>query len=75
MSEIYSIVECKVEYNDGTLEIFKPTFSQISAGLASVDHLSVINYLKDNLKNVKNMKVIDTLYFRNKHGYDKYMLG
>ncbi|MFA9370991.1 MAG: hypothetical protein ACERIH_04720 [Labilibaculum antarcticum] len=74
MSEVYSLVECKVTYSDGTSEMRRPTYSQISADLASVDHLSVIKYLRDNLTNVQSIEVIDTLYFKTKQDYENYLL-
>jgi hypothetical protein len=73
MSEVYTIVECKVTYNDNSTEIRRPTFSEISVGLASVDKISVLKYLQDNLSNVSQIEIIDTLYFRNKSEYEKYL--
>jgi len=73
MTEIYAIIECKVTYNDGSTEIRRPTFSELSVSLASVDKISVLNYLKENLTNVGKIEVIDTLYFRNKAEYNKYL--
>jgi hypothetical protein len=73
MSAVFTIVECLVTYENGTSEIRRPTYSEIAVGLASVDHVSVINYLRDNLKNVRRIEVLDTLYFKNQSDYDKYL--
>ncbi len=73
MTEIFAIVECKVTFNDGTSEIRRPTFTDASVGIASVDKVSVVNYLRDNLSNVQRIEVIDTLYFRNKVEFEKYL--
>ena len=73
MTAVYTIVECLVTYKNGSSEIRRPTFSEISVGLASVDHVSVINYLRDNLSDVRKIEVLDTLYFRSKEVYDNYM--
>jgi hypothetical protein len=51
----------------------RPTFAEVSVGLASVDKISVINYLRENLKSVSKIEVIDTLYFRNKEEFEKYL--
>lgn len=73
MTEVYAIVECKVTYKDGSIEFRRPSFSEISVGLASVDKVSVVNYLRENLKNVECIEVIDTLYFRSKVDFEKYL--
>ena len=73
MGEIYTIVECLVTYNDGTSEIRRPTYSEIAVGLATVDHISVINYLNENSKNVRRIEVLDTLYFKSKNDYNNYL--
>jgi len=73
MTELYAIVECKVTYNDGSTEIRRPTFAEISVGLASLDKISVMKYLQDNLNNVKLIEILDTLYFRSKSEYEKYL--
>ena len=73
MTEVYCIVECLVTYNDGKSEIRRPTYSEISAGFASVDKISVINYLRENMKNVRTIEVLDTLYFKTKDDYEKYL--
>lgn len=75
MSEVYAIVECLVTYEDGTSEIRRPTFSEVSVGLAQVNHVSVVNYLRENLQNVRRIEVLDTLYFRSKDDYNKYIAG
>jgi len=73
MTELYVIVECKVTYKDGSTEFRRPSFAEVSVGLASVDKVSVVNYLRENLTNVERIEVIDTLYFRDKLEYEKYM--
>lgn len=73
MSAVYTIVECLVTYENGTSEIRRPTYSEIAVGLASVDHVSVINYLRGNLKNVRRIEVLDTLYFKTQADYDNYL--
>jgi hypothetical protein len=73
MTEVYAIVECNVIFQDGSKEIRRPTFAEVSIGLASVDKVSVVNYLKENLTNVQHIEVLDTLYFRNKAEYEKYL--
>lgn len=73
MTEVFAIVECKVTYKDGTIEYRRPTFAEVSAGLTSVDKVSVVNYLRDSLTNVESIEVIDTLYFRNKVEFEKYL--
>lgn len=73
MTEVYAIVECKVTYKDGSTEFRRPSFAEVSAGLASVDKVSVVNYLRENLMNVERIEVIDTLYFRNKVELEKYL--
>jgi hypothetical protein len=73
MAEVYCIVECLVTYNDGKSEIRRLTYAEVAVGFASVDKISVINYLQDNLKNVSSIKVIDTLYFNSKRDYDDYL--
>jgi len=73
MTEVYAIVEYKVTYNDGSTKIKRPTFAEISVGLANVDKISVLKYLQDNLKHVKQIEILDTLYFRNKTEYEKYL--
>lgn len=73
MGEVYTIVECLVTYNDGTSEIRRPTYSEIAVGFATVDHVSVINYLHETSKNVRRIEVLDTLYFKSKNDYDNYL--
>lgn len=73
MTEVFTIVECLVTYENGTSEIRRPTFHEISVGLASVNHVSVINYLRSNLKDIRRIEVLDTLYFRSKQDYDDYL--
>ena len=73
MSGVYTIVECLITYNDGTSEIRRPTFAEISVGFAMVDKISVINYLRDNLRDVRRIEVLDTLYFKSKADYEKYL--
>lgn len=73
MTEVYAIVECKVTYKDGSTEIRRPSFTELSTGLASVDKVSAVNYLRENLTNVARIEVIDTLYFRNKMEFEKYL--
>jgi hypothetical protein len=73
MAEVYCIVECLVTYNDGKSEIRRLTYAEVAVGFASVDKISVINYLQENLKNVSSIKVIDTLYFNSKRDYDDYL--
>ena len=34
MAEIFTIVECKVTFNDGSIEMKRPTFAEVSVGLA-----------------------------------------
>ena len=75
MTEIFAIVECKITFNDGSTEIRRPTFTEVSVGLASVDKVSVVNYLRDSLPDVQRVEIIDTLYFRNKTDYEKYMIS
>lgn len=72
-TEIYCIVECKVTYNNGTTQIHRPSYSELSVGLANVDKISVIDYLRNNLKNVSKIEVIDTYYFKRKDDYLKYL--
>lgn len=73
MNEVYTIVECLVTYENGTSEIRRPTYSEIAVGLASVDHDSVKNYLRDNLTHIIGIEILDTLYFKNQSDYDKYL--
>ncbi|MBJ7429257.1 MAG: hypothetical protein JHD28_09935 [Bacteroidia bacterium] len=73
MNEVYTIVECLVTYENGTSEIRRPTFADVSVGLAQVNHVSVINYLRENLQNVRRIEVLDTLYFRSREDYENYM--
>jgi len=73
VTEVYAIVECNVTYNDGSTEFRRTSFTEVSAGLASVDKVSVVNYLLENLTNVERIEVIDTLYFWDKLEYEKYM--
>jgi hypothetical protein len=73
MTEIIAIVECRVIFNDGTIKISRPTFTEFSVSLASVDKVSVVNYVRSNLTNVKSIEIIDTLYFRNKMEFEKYL--
>lgn len=73
MTEVYAIVECKVTYKDGSTEYRRPSFAEVSVGLASVDKVSVVNYLRENLINIERIEVIDTLYFRSKVEFEKYL--
>ena len=73
MTEVYSIVECRITYKDGSIVFRRASLTEVSAGLASVDKVSVVNYLQENLKNVERIEVTDTLYFRDKLEYEKYM--
>ena len=73
MKQVFAIVECKVTYKDGSTEYRRPTFAEVSAGFASVDKVSVVNYLRANLTNVERIEVLDTLYFRNKAEFEKYL--
>lgn len=73
MTTIYCIVECKVTFNNGSIEIKRPTYSEISVGLATVDKISVLNYLRSNLTDVKSIEVIDTLYFATEKDYQDYL--
>lgn len=73
MAEIACIVECQVTYNDGRTEVRRPTFHEIAAGIASVNVVSVLDYLRQNLNNVKDIKVLDILYFKSREDYLKYL--
>lgn len=73
MAEIACIVECQVTYNDGKIEIRRPTFHEIATGIASVNIVSVLEYLQQNLDNVKEVKVLDILYFKSKDDYLRYL--
>jgi hypothetical protein len=73
MTAVFSIVECEVTYNDGSTEIRRPTYSEVAVGLATVDKVSVIRYLQENLTNVKSIRVIDTLYFKTESDYLNYL--
>lgn len=73
MTTIYCIVECKVTFNNGSIEIKRPTYSEISVGLATVDKISVLNYLRSNLTDVKSIEVIDTLYLATEKDYQDYL--
>jgi hypothetical protein len=73
MSTVYTIVECLVTYENGTSEIRRPTYAEIAVGLASVDHVSVINYLREHLQHVRRIEVLDTLYFRTQSDYENYL--
>ncbi len=73
MGAVFTIVECLVTYENGTSEIRRPTYSEIAVGLATVNHVSVINYLKENLENVRRIEVLDTLYFKSQADYEKYL--
>ena len=43
MPEVYAIVERMVTYKDGSTKVRKPSFTEVSAGLASADKVSVVN--------------------------------
>ena len=73
MTEIIAIVECIVVFNDGTTKLSRPTFTEVSVSLASVDKVSVVDYVRSNLTNVKSIEIRDTLYFRNKMEFEKYL--
>lgn len=73
MGQVYCIVECLVTYNDGKSEIRRPTYSEISVGFAMVNKISVINYLRENLKNVRTIEVLDTFYFKSESDYQRYI--
>lgn len=72
MSEIYCLVECLVVYNNGSQEVRRPTFTQITIGMPSVNTPSVINYIKEGLNDVKEVRIIDVLYFTSKAEFDNY---
>jgi hypothetical protein len=73
MAEIACIEECQVTYNDGRIEVRRPTFHEIALGIASVNVISILDYLRQNLKDVKDIKVIDILYFKSREDYIKYL--
>lgn len=73
MTEVFAIVECLVTYEDGTSEIRRPSFHEVTAGFASVDKVSVVNYLRSNLNSVRRIEVLDTLYFKSKNDYENYL--
>ena len=73
MAEVYCILECRVTFNDGRTEIHRPTYKEISVVPALVDKFTVINYLKETLKDVINIEVIDTLFFRTEQDYKNYI--
>ncbi len=60
-------------YNDGKSEIRRPAYSEIAVGLATVNRISVVNYLRENLKNVRTIEILDTLYFRSESDYIQYI--
>jgi hypothetical protein len=55
--ELYAIVEFRITYNDGAIEFRRPSFAEVSAGLASVEKVSVVNYLREKLTNVPSIKI------------------
>jgi hypothetical protein len=73
MSSIYCIIECLVIYNDGRKEIRRPTYSDIAVGLPSVNQLFVKSYLRENLRDVYDIQILDVLYFTSKEAYEKYI--
>ena len=73
MAEIACIIECQVTYNDGRTEVRRPTFHEIATGIALVNVVSVLDYLQQNLNDVKEIKVIDILYFKSREDYIKYI--
>ncbi len=73
MSTVFAIVECSVNYENGTSEILRPTYKEISARFASIDHISVINYLKEKYQNIRRVEILDTLYFRSESDYNNYL--
>lgn len=57
MIEVYAIVEFRITYNDGSIEFRRPSFAGVSTGLASVDKVSVVNYLREKLTNVQSINI------------------
>lgn len=57
MIEVYAIVEFRITYNDGSIEFRRPSFAGVSKGLASVDKVSVVNYLREKLTNVQSINI------------------
>ena len=45
MLEVYAIVECEVTYKDSSTEFRRPSITEVSDKLGSVDKVSVVNYL------------------------------
>ena len=73
MDKVYAIVECLVTYENGTSEIRRPTYAEISVGLALVDYISVKKYLQETLPHIQKIEVIDNLYFKNQSDYESYL--
>ena len=73
MSSVYAIVECLVTYENGASEIRRPTYAEISVGLAFVDHAAVKKYLQETLPHVRKIEVLDNLYFKNQSDYESYL--
>jgi hypothetical protein len=75
MIETYTLVECTVEFLDGSTKILSPTIYEISVW-ASSSHdkqLSAINFLRDGNKNINKITVNDVYYFQTKEDYLKYL--
>jgi hypothetical protein len=57
MLEVYAIVECEIIYKDSSKEFRRPSITGVSAKLGSVDKVSVVNYLRENLTNVQSINI------------------
>lgn len=73
MSQVYCIVECLVTYQNGITENRRVSYLEISVSVALINTFSLLNYLHENLKNVRNIRVVDTLFFNTPEAYNRYM--
>jgi hypothetical protein len=57
-------IKCKVTYKDGKAEVF--------TGLATVNNVSLIEFIENNLANVNKVEVLEILPFKSEQDYLNY---
>ncbi len=70
---LFSLVECKITQPNLAPMYEQLTFKQIAAGIASVDRLNVMVYLRDKYGQNAKIEIINVGYFQNEDAYNNYL--
>ena len=75
MVEIYTVVICEIEEPDKAPDVKYVNFSEASVSFASVNHGSIIDYLREiyNYSNETKITIKDIHYFNNKEDFAKFL--